>query len=83
LRYWKTTKFVKDRIDYDGVVAVIKENFWLLKNTYLCIAAGSQFPYIERSEFTMFARRASFLDVHVPQSAIDRLFIAVNVELEN
>ena len=61
----------------------VKLNYALLKANFIWGASNSNFPTISIGEFTLMCKKFNFADKNVPQSTIDRFFIAVNVELEN
>ena len=82
MRSWKVTKFVKHEKDLNEIISICKEHYELLKNSHHAEAAISCWPYISINEYTQFAKRCNFIDAKFKMSAIDRLFIATNYELE-
>jgi len=83
-RYWKCKRFIKEKHDYEDLCNVVKDNYLFLKNTFIVLSCNSIWPYVDRNDFTIFARKCNFLEnPPVLQATIDRLYIAVNVELEN
>jgi len=49
-----------------------------LKSTFLCVAARSQFPFIDQNDFMTFAKKANIFDENMSEAAAERLFIEVN-----
>ena len=46
------------------------------------MSRSTDFPATGANDFNQFVKKAKFIDKTLNQSTIDRLFIAVNVELE-
>ena len=82
-RYWKCPRFIKDSKELKEVTEFVRRNFYLLKNSFIYLAACSTFPVIGSNDFTTFCRRANFLEAQLPQSTVDRYFLQVNVEVED
>lgn len=82
MRYWKVGKFVKQPSDLEAVVRRTRAHFEMLKNSHIVEASISYFPYISINEYMQFARRCNLIDSKFKMSAIDRLFIATNYEVE-
>ena len=64
-QYWKCTRFIKEKDDLGELQAVIKRYFTLLRNTYINLICLSQYPSIDRNDFTIFSRKCNFLDPNV------------------
>lgn len=45
--------------------------------------ANSTYPATSMLDFSHFSTKAEFTSKNLPQSTVDRLFIAANVELED
>jgi len=81
-KYWKVSKFLKDKLDYNNLAECVKQNFPKLKAIHLYLCAKSNFPSTTMNDFTTYARKAKLHDKNLNQSSIDRLFIATNYEVE-
>ncbi|CDW81533.1 UNKNOWN [Stylonychia lemnae] len=80
--FWKINRFIKDTEDIRACEQVIKDNIVVLKDIYITLISTSNYPNINWNEFTLFVKQANIVDEKTTFSAIDRSFIATNVELE-
>lgn len=79
---WKVSKFVKDENDLENVEKLVLEHYQVLKDNYVFIASGSNFPGISSNEMTLYFKKFNIIDANLQQADIDRLFISANVSLE-
>lgn len=61
LRYWKTSRFVRDKKDYLLVIKAVKKYFPALKAAHLYMCSRSKFPATYMNDFTSFARKANLV----------------------
>jgi hypothetical protein len=80
-RHWKVPRFIKDPKEQKLIEAVVAENFHLLKSESIYLASTSIFPATSLNAFTAYSKRARFHDKNINQSALDTMFIAVNVDI--
>ena len=77
--YWKAPKLIKDPEDFDLCTKVIQERFVDLKNIFVNLMSGDNYPHIGLNDFVSFCRDTEVLDGSMPTSTVDRMFIATKV----
>lgn len=83
MKHSKISRVVKEENEFKAVVSLLRENFREIKEIFDNTAASSNYPTIGWLDFTDFSTMCQLLDKKfLNTAAIDRLFIAVNVELE-
>ena len=81
--WWKVNRFVKDPEDYANIKNLLVKHMKILKLIYTTLIACSDFPNISWLDFAQFIKECDILDKNLNLSAVDRLFIAANVEVED
>jgi len=71
----------KKREDQDAVKAHLQKYYLVIKNIFLYIASGSQWPCIGLNDFTIFVHRTDLMDKHLNLATVDRTFITTNFSL--
>jgi hypothetical protein len=83
MKHSKISRVVKEESEFKAVVSTLRANFRQIKEIFDNTAASSNYPTISWLDFTDFSTMCQLLDKKfLNTAAIDRLFIAVNVELE-
>jgi len=83
MKHSKISRVVKEESEFKAVVSLLRSNFKEIKEIFDNTAASSNYPTIGWLDFTDFSTMCQLLDKKfLNTAAIDRLFIAVNVELE-
>lgn len=82
MKFSKIGRIVKNESDFDQVSSVLKQNFREIKAIFDQTSAISNYPSISWLDFADFCTMCQVIDKKfLNTAAIDRLFIAVNVEL--
>lgn len=79
---WKLHKFIKDPVDLEKTIELLKENFVRIKKIFLSEASKSGFPCINWIAYSDYCALCKLVDQNCNLASIDRAFIATNVELE-
>lgn len=79
MHYWKVNKFVKDIEEQQKCAEVVKGYFPELKNIFINLISGGDYPHIGRNDFGNFCKDVDILDGTIPISTVDRMFIATKV----
>lgn len=79
MTYWKVNKFVKDPEQQTRCAEVVKGYFPKLKNIFINLISGGDYPHIGRNDFGNFCKDVDILDGSIPTSTVDRMFIATKV----
>ena len=58
---------------------MIQERFVDLKNIFVNLMSGDNYPHIGLNDFVSFCRDTEVLDGSMPTSTVDRMFIATKV----
>lgn len=80
MRAWKGSKFVKNREDLQNLEKLIGRNMQFLKAEHICMMSRSTFPATTMNQFTVFSKKAKFLDKRVNQARLDTFFKQVNTD---
>ena len=82
MKFSKISRVVKSESDFDEVMSVLKQNFREIKAIFDQTSAISHYPSISWLHFADLCTMCQVIDKKfLNTAAIDRLFIAVNVEL--
>ena len=83
-QFIKTDKFIKDKVDAEATLEVLREYFQPLKNQFLNQCSIPKFyPVITWLEFSKACKNWNIFDKYLSSVDIDRLFIATNYEEED
>ena len=83
IKHWKIHKFIKDPQDIKTIETVIYKYIKPLKEIFISLISDSGYPYLTWLDFARFIKDINVVDEKLPLSAIDRHFIATNVEEES
>ncbi len=78
----KIKKFVKSQIERNDMYNLLLKYVAYIKEEFLVQTVRSAYPNISWIDFTSYCQQRGLLDRQVNFSVIDRLFIAVNVDIE-
>ncbi|CAG9314269.1 unnamed protein product [Blepharisma stoltei] len=82
-KYYKLPRVIRDTKQLDDVYSVLLANFGEIKEIFLYLSASSNYPSIGWLDFSDFCDQCDMHDKKfLNKAAVDRIFIAVNVELE-
>jgi hypothetical protein len=82
MKFSKISRVVKNEADLNQIMSVLKQNFSEIKAIFDQTSAISNYPSISWLDFSDFCTMCQVIDKKfLNTAAIDRLFIAVNVEL--
>lgn len=83
-KHLKLSRIIKDEAILLSVYAVLLSNFAVIKEIFDATSARSNYPNIGWLDFSSFCEQCQLLDnKFLNRSAIDRCFIAVNVDLDD
>ena len=80
---WKLPRFVKDELDLKACEQLVIKYYEQLKACYITLMSGDNFPDVGWMAFARFCEQSKIIAVDCPSNVIDRLFIAVNFELDD
>jgi hypothetical protein len=75
---WKVPKFIKDILELDKVMDLIKEHFGTLKTIHVYYAGKSNFPYIQMMEFNMFLNDFKLVEKGQTSQFYDTNFVSAH-----
>lgn len=83
-KHLKLNRIIKDENALNQVNAVLLRNFEVIKEIFDATSASSSYPNIGWLDFSNFCDRCQILDSkYLNRSALDRAFIAVNVDFDD
>lgn len=83
-KHLKLPRIIKDEASLNEVYNVLLENFAVIKEIFDATSAASNYPNIGWLDFSNFCERCQLIDNRfLNRSAIDRCFIAVNVDFDD
>lgn len=82
-KYYKLPRVIKSQKELQDVYDVLLNSYAELKEIFLYLSASSNYPSIGWLDFSDFCDQCEIIDKKfLNRAAVDRIFIAVNVELE-
>jgi len=78
----KIKKFVKNQFERNEIFDIFKQYILHLKEEFASQIVKSTYPSISWIDFTTYCQQKNIIDKQITLSVIDRLFIAVNVDIE-
>jgi hypothetical protein len=69
--YWRAARVVKDPTEFMLCEHVIEKNFEALKNMFINLISGDNYPHIGANDFLAFCRKVEILDETLPSSYVE------------
>ena len=79
LEWGKVMRLCKQEEDKRDLKNCILKHYLMIKNTFLLIAANSNYPTISLNDYTAFINRSNLYDKHLTLAAVDINLAATNV----
>ncbi|CDW84855.1 UNKNOWN [Stylonychia lemnae] len=91
MKFSKIRRFVKDTQDFQDLCQTLLNNYGIIKNQFINAISSSGYPQVSWMDFAKVCDTVIIIftlymqwevvDKNLPMSTVDRLFIAVNVEI--
>jgi len=81
-KFWKVERIIKDPKELQSTKEMVARYLPTLKKIYIALISQSTYPNISWLEFSHFCHQCNLIDKQFNISALDRVFIATNVEIE-
>ena len=78
----KIPRMIRTKIEYDEIYETLKKKYAYIKEEFSSIIVKSSYPHITWNDFTLYCQQKRILCKEITLSVLDRLFIAVNVDLD-
>jgi len=78
----KISRMIKAKIEYEEVYKILRDHYNFIKEEFTSVIVKSSYPHITWNDFTLYCQQKAILCKEISLSVLDRLFIAVNVDLE-
>lgn len=82
-KQWKIQRFVKDEVQQQNIIAIVRKHYGTLKNQFLRLICCKSYPVIDWLDFVQECTNWKMIDMDLTSSDIDRIFIATNYEVSD